>query len=108
MGMFKENPAGQPFKATWYAQITSEDSMIKNYDQEGEEFFCTIVQIEKTNRNFRTNIESKTVNLILGSTNISKLVGIEEGARVVFRNKRYNVAYTDFDELKGKYLVALT
>jgi len=108
MGMFNENPAGQPCKATWYEQVISEDGQIKNYNQEGEEFFCTVVQPERTSRTFRTNIESKSVNLILGSTNISKLVGIEEGARVVFRNKRYDVAYADFDESKGRYLVALT
>ena len=103
-----ENKAGQPFNAIWYEQIVSDDGQIVGYDLEGTEFWCTKTSASRTSKQFRSGIEGKTVNMILGSTNVSKLIGIEEGAKVLFQNKKYQVSYVEYDDLKEIYMVALT
>lgn len=105
-----ENRAGQPYDATWHKAVVTEDGSKKNYEKEGTKFWCVPTQAQRCSRQFRTNIEGKTISMILGSTNVSKLKGIEEDndSVVIFENKRYRVSYAEYNMLERKYTVALT
>lgn len=105
-----ENRAGQPFTAIWFPAIVTKDGQERNYDVEGKSFWCTKTSPQRCSRQFRNNIEGKTITMVLGSTNVSKLKGIEDDsdATVVFHSKKYKVTYAEYDDLKGTYSVALT
>jgi len=104
-----ENRAGQPFVATWHSQVVSENGQKRSYDLEGTTFWCAPVSASKCSRSFRNNIEGKSISMVLGSTNVSKLSGIEKenDVMVIYRKNKYRVEYAEFDELAGKYMVAL-
>lgn len=105
-----ENRAGQPDNAVWYPNIVSESGEQNNTSIEGVKFWCAQTQAQRCSRQFRANIEGKTISLVLGSTNVSKLKGIEDenNAYVVYNKKKYKVAYAEYDALQGRYSVALT
>jgi hypothetical protein len=104
-----ENRAGQPFTASWHLQVTSDDGEKRKYDLEGTKFWCAPTQAKRCSRSFRSNIEGKQITLILGSTNVSKLKGIdrENDIMVIFKNSKYRVEYVEYDEFNQRYTVAL-
>jgi hypothetical protein len=104
-----ENRAGQPYTATWHKQVVSGDKSIRNFELEGTSFWCAPTQAKRCSRSFRSNIEGKQITLILGSTNVSKLKGIEDESdvMVIYKNSKYKVSYTEYDDFNQRYTVAL-
>lgn len=104
-----ENRAGQPYIATWHNQVVSDDGSVRNYDLVGVKFWCAPTQAKRCSRSFRSNIEGKQVTLILGSTNVSNLKGIEDESdvMVIYKNSKYRVEYVEYDEFNQRYTVAL-
>jgi len=103
-----ENRAGQPETGRWYAQIVSEEGEERRFSTKGIDFWCAEIQASKTTRTFRDGLESKTYSVILGSTNVSKLISIKDGAQVDYRGNRHKVIASDYDRLSGKYVLALS
>ena len=105
-----ESRAGQPFDAKWYPQIVREKCEERRYATKGVEFWCIEVGVKRTSRTFRDGLEGKNVSLILGSTNVSKLSGLEDesDAEIEYQNNRYKVVACEYDRLAGKYTIALS
>jgi hypothetical protein len=108
--MLYESPAGQPFNGTLYTQIVTEDGEVKGYILKGIDFWCREIKAQQCSRQFRSNIEGKTVSVFLGSTNVSKLKGLdtETDAQIVYNGFRHKVVSAEFDHIKGIYTIALS
>lgn len=108
MSIFFENPSGQPYTATWYPQITTEDGQERRYSSTGVSFWCMETQPNKTTRAFRDALESKNYSAILASTNISKLKGIKDGAKILYDGAKRTVIQVDYDKGRHIYYLAIS
>jgi len=100
--------AGQPETATWYPTITTDGGEERRTDTEGVSFWCQEIQPEKTSRAFRDGIEGKTCSVVIASTNISKIQGIQDGAKVDYAGKRRTVVQADYDRKRRVMTIALS
>ncbi|MDD5292854.1 MAG: hypothetical protein PHW40_00910 [Candidatus Izemoplasmatales bacterium] len=108
MPLFFESPAGQPYTASWYPELTVKDGEERRYSSTPTSFWCAELQPGQISKQFRDGIEGKTYSCIIASTNASKLEGIEEGAQIDYDGGRRRVVYALFDKAKRIWTIALT
>jgi hypothetical protein len=108
MALFTECRAGQTETATWHRMITTNEGEESRSTQQPVDFWCSSVGASKTGKTFRDGLEGKQYSAVIVSTNVSKLMGIEEGAQVDYRGARRNVVAVDFDPLRKLWTIALT
>lgn len=104
-----ESRAGQRFDAVRYPQITSEAGEERRYGSKGITFWCTELTVKRTSRAFRDGLEGKNFTIILGSTNCSKLKGLENesDAQIDYDGNRYSVVACEYNRLRKTYTIAL-
>lgn len=103
----REDRGGQPFEATWYARTPSESGEELRADSTGMTFWCMETQGKGTSRAFYQQIQGTSYSLILQSTNLSKLQGIEDGLKVDYNGHSYKVSACRFDRVMGRWEIAL-
>jgi len=108
MALFLESRAGQNETASWAKQATTKDGQERRGVFEDIEFWCAPTAAEKTTRSFRDGLESKQYSVIIVSTNVSKLVGIQEGAHVTYKGGRRTVVSADYDSKRKLWTLALS
>lgn len=100
--------AGQPLTLTWYENVDTVDGEQRRSSSIGTEFWAKQSTPSQATREFRGAIEGVKYSVILASTNLSKLEGLEQGCQVLYKSALRQVEQVTFDDIKGVAYIALS
>lgn len=103
-----EMRAGQPLTLKWYPSVDTVDGEQRRNSSLGTEFWARQTSPSQSTREFRNAIEGVKYSVVIASTNISKLEGIEKGCKVLYKSALRNVESVQIDDLKGVAYIALS
>ena len=103
-----EMRAGQPLNLRWYPNIDTVDGEQRRGILQRYRFLGKQSSPSQATREFRSGLEGVKYSVVIVSTNLSKLEGIEKGCKVLYKEAKRNVENVTIDDLKGIAYIALS
>ncbi len=103
-----EMRAGQPLTLKWYENVDTLDGEQRRASSLGTEFWAKQSEPSQATREFRSAIEGVKYSVVIASTNLSKLEGIEKGCKVLYKSSLRNVETVTINGVKGVAFIALS
>ena len=103
-----EMRAGQPLTLKWYPIVATVDGEERRSSSQSTDFWAKQSSPSQATREFRTAIEGVKYSVVLASTNLSKLDGIEHGCKVLYKEALRNVEQVSIDDIRGVAYIALS
>lgn len=108
MARVVEIRSGQASIATWHKPIHGLNNESLRYDVDGVTFWCAEAAVSNTSKSFRDGIQGKDVSVILVSSNVSKLEGVDSAlGAVVYKGARRLIVSAAYDSDKHFYTLGL-
>lgn len=100
--------AGQNLTLKWFENVDTLDGEQRRASSVGTEFWAKQSSASQATREFRSAIEGVKFQVVIVTTNLSKLEGLDKGCKVLYNNGLRNVEQVQIDTLKGVAFIALS